>query len=251
MLFIDVQGTLIDDVQKKPISGSIELIEKLNRESIPYVVVTNNTKLESLEFLEYLNSVGLKIPKEKYLDPLMVLNEVLSKKAYVFGHQKFIDILKERYICTSSQDPEAIVVGVKEDYTAFEYSKIIEILLEKRPKLIGMHGTSIYSKGGRRYPGVGAILEMLKFATNREYEVVGKPSRSFYQKALEIIGENDFSKITMISDDLKGDLRGAKDLGMKTVFVLSGKFKSLQELQPLDEVENPDIVLNNIGEFSI
>ena len=49
--FIDVQGTLIDDKEKKPIKGAIEFIEKLNEKKIPYVVVTNNTKLKSDDFV--------------------------------------------------------------------------------------------------------------------------------------------------------------------------------------------------------
>ena len=38
MYFIDVQGTLIDDKDKLPIKGSIEFIDKLNRENIPYII---------------------------------------------------------------------------------------------------------------------------------------------------------------------------------------------------------------------
>jgi NagD protein len=250
MFFIDIQGTLIDDVEKKPISGAIELINYLNNNSIPFIAVTNNTKQESEKFLEYLNSIGLNISKEKYLDPLMVLQEkLLSKKIFAFGHEKFLEILKSRGFETSSNNPDSIVLGVKEDYTHLEYAKIIELLLENRPQLVGMHGTSIYAKNGKRFPGVGAILEMMKFATNSEYSVLGKPSVDFYKKALQILGADDFKKVTMISDDLKGDLKGAKQLGMKTVFVLSGKFKSLEELEPLNEFETPDTVLKNVGEF--
>ncbi len=44
MYLIDVQGTLIDDKHKLPINGAIKFIDNLNYKSIPYVVVTNNTK---------------------------------------------------------------------------------------------------------------------------------------------------------------------------------------------------------------
>lgn len=56
----------------------------------------------------------------------------------------------------------------------------------KATNIIGMHETSTYSKDGKRYPGVGAIMQMIKFATNKEYNVVGKPSFNFYDKAREI-----------------------------------------------------------------
>jgi len=116
-----------------------------------------------------------------------------------------------------------------------------------------MHATAIYAKNGKRYPGVGAILEMLKFATNKEYEIIGKPSLNFYTKALEklknIDKKVDFEDIIIISDDVKGDLVGAKKLGMKTAFVLSGKFKKGDEILPLlKDEEKPDFVFKDIGE---
>lgn len=60
---IDVQGTLIDDVHKKPIEGAIAFIEALNAQKIPFVVVTNNTKVPSLEFHQFLCDLGFTIPK--------------------------------------------------------------------------------------------------------------------------------------------------------------------------------------------
>ena len=106
-----------------------------------------------------------------------------------------------------------------------------------------MHKTSLYIKNNRRYPGLGAILEMLKYATGKDYEVFGKPSREFFEAAKEKIGLN-FDKITIISDDLYGDLLPAKKLGMKSVLVLSGKVKSKKEIS-----KNPDEIYENIEEY--
>lgn len=102
--------------------------------------------------------------------------------------------------------------------------------------LVGMHETSIYAKNSKRYPGVGAILKMLEFATSVSYEVVGKPSEAFYNESLNKLKEQDsnveFSDVIMISDDVKGDLGGAKEMGMKTFFVTSGKYKTESEIVP-------------------
>ena len=65
------------------------------------------------------------------------------------------------------------------------------------------------------------------YSTGASYKAVGKPSMAFYNEALRLINLQKpgvkFSDITIISDDAKGDLVGAKELGMKTVLVLSGK----------------------------
>jgi len=252
MFFIDVQGTLIDDINKQPIDGSIDIINRLNREEIPYIVVTNNTKEESRDFLHYLNSIGFNIPKERYLDPLMVLDKILtSNRLLAFGVDGFLNTLKKRGYDISSDNPTSILLGVKNNYTFEEFSTIIETILKNQSiDLIGMHGTSIYSKGGKRYPGVGAVLEMLKFATGVDYQVVGKPSHLFYREALHMMGENDFKKITMVSDDFKGDLVGAKQLGMKTILVLSGKIKSADEVAKGEELK-PDLITESIARIEI
>jgi NagD protein len=114
-----------------------------------------------------------------------------------------------------------------------------------------MHETSIYAKNNKRYPGVGAILKMLQFATSVEYEVVGKPSDPFYEEALQRISLQKpgakFEDIVMISDDVKGDLGGAKSLGMQTWFVTSGKYKTAQEIVPsLPPHAKPDKIFSDM-----
>ena len=53
----------------------------------------------------------------------------------------------------------------------------------------------------------------------------------------------------MISDDVKGDLGGAKAMGMKTIFVTSGKYKTAKEIVPsLEEQLKPDEILKDLAE---
>jgi len=117
-----------------------------------------------------------------------------------------------------------------------------------------MHETSIYAKNSKRYPGVGAILKMLEFATSCNYEVVGKPSVAFYDEALKRLQLQDpsatFEKVTIISDDVKGDLCGAKEMGMACSFVTSGKYKSAEEILPFIRPElRPDNVYKDMQEI--
>ena len=255
MYFIDVQGTLIDDKNSLPIASAVEFIEELNKKEVPYVVITNNTKQKSDKFLEFLNSLGFKIDKDSFIDPFLVLKESVSfKKIAAFGSEKFISILKEMGYEICQNFPEALFVAATDKYTNQDYAKMIEYLLEGC-ELVGMHATSIYAREGKRYPGCGAILQMLKYATGKDALIVGKPSVKFYEKALEKLRAKNvninFSDVTIISDDAKGDLAGAKKLGMKCVFVLSGKYKNEKEgLSGLSKDEMPDIVIENIGELN-
>jgi len=254
LYFIDVQGTLISDIDKSPIRGSIEFIDKLNEEEIPYMVVTNNTKKDSLKFYQYLQSLGFNFKFESYLDPLMLLESYVEKDSVAaYGAEEFLSTLVSMGYSLEYQNPKTVLVAIKEDFNHDEYANMIDFLLSGA-KLVGMHETSIYAKDKKRYPGVGAILKLLEFSTSVNYDVVGKPSDAFYSKALKLLHaqgtEAPFSDVIMISDDVKGDLEGAKELGMKTIFVTSGKYKSADEIVPfLKEELRPDLIYADMQEI--
>jgi len=251
---IDVQGTLIDDRQKLPIAGSVEFIKELKEQKTPFVLVTNNTKQDSEKFKAYLRNLGYLFDDTQYLDPLMILGTILPPTSVAaYGTSLFLMLLKERGYRFDFKNPKAVLVSIKEDFTNDEYAQMIELALSGA-KLIGMHETSIYAKNGRRYPGVGAILSMVSFATGCEFKVVGKPSLSFYTYALEKLRDQNkdisFEMVEMISDDLVGDLTGAKVLGMKTSLVLSGKISSVKEVETIVE-SGADRVVETIEELKV
>jgi len=247
LYFIDVQGTLISDIDKSPIQGSIEFIDMLNDVKIPYMIITNNTKKASKDFYEYLKSIGFNFEFSYYLDPLMLLNYRIEKQAVAaYGADEFLNVLVKMGYTLDYKNPKTVLVAIKENFSADEYAQMIDFLLSGA-SLVGMHETSIYAKNNKRYPGVGAILKMLEFATSVSYNVVGKPSIPFYEEALKMLRKQnnnaEFSDITIISDDVKGDLGGAKEMGMKTVFVTSGKYKTQEEIVPFLKPElRPDYI---------
>ena len=254
MYFLDIQGTLISDIDKSPIVGSIEFVDMLNETNTPYILVTNNTKKASFEFFTYLQNIGFNITFDKYLDPLMILETHVNKESVAaYGSVEFLNTLINMGYTLDYNTPKTVLVAIKEDYTSDDYVQMIDFLLSGA-SLVGMHETSIYAKNNKRYPGVGAILKLLEFAASKQYSVVGKPSEAFYHEALKYLQRQapsaSFNDITIISDDVKGDLGGAKEMGMKTIFVTSGKYKSAQEIVPfLDEHLKPDLIYSNMQEI--
>lgn len=254
MFFIDVQGTLIDDNSKQPIRGAVAFIDHLNTSNTPYMVITNSTKYLSDDFLAYLNSIGLAIPKEHYLDPLMVLERHIksNEKIAAYGSKAFLDVLSSMGYTLDYTQPDAVLIAIKEDFSNDEYAQMIEFILNGA-RLIGMHETSLYVKNSKRYPGVGAILKMLEFATSCPYTVVGKPSKPFFDEALTRMSKQCenvcFEDIGIISDDMSGDLIGAQELGMRGLFVLSGKYRNRDEILPqLNVNQQPYAVYEDIQE---
>ncbi|EIU9967139.1 HAD-IIA family hydrolase [Campylobacter coli] len=232
MFFLDVQGTLISDADKSLIYGAKELIDFLNTKNIPYVVITNNTK--KINFLEKLRQKGLAIKEDAYIDPFSVLGYILRPcKVAAFGAEEFIQSLEKLGFELDFENPMAVLVASYDDFKFQDFALMMEYAKEG-VQFIAMHESSIYKKEGRLYPGVGSIMAMLQNAIDFKYQVVGKPSTAFYKEALRLLrnyNKNaDFEDIKIISDDLKGDLVQAKELGMKTLLVLSGKISDTKGL---------------------
>lgn len=250
MYFIDVQGTLIDDTDRRPIPGAVEWIAALNAGNIPYLVVTNNTKEASADFLAYLNALGFDIAPSRYLDALMMVERIVPKSAAlaVYGSDAFKRQLARLGYVLDEENPGSLLLSVRPDYDSAAFAQMIE-QLSRGALLFGMHETTLYVHEGKRYPGVGALLKMLSFAASVPYRTVGKPSVFFYREALRrlqvLAPEAAFSRITMISDDYEGDLRGAAALGMHTALVLSGKVRPDDVLVSRLRSEERDVMVYN------
>ncbi len=255
MYFIDVQGTLIDDRAQRPIPGAVAFIEALNRDRIPYLVVTNNTKRSSRDFLAYLQGLGFPIPQEHYLDALMLLEREVPKDGVAaYGSQGFLAHLETLGYVRDYEKPKTVLLSVRPDYGAEDFVQMIGFLADGA-RLAGMHDTTLYATPHGRFPGVGALLRMLAYAASVPFTVVGKPSEAFYGGALRRLRlqcpDAAFSSVTMISDDYAGDLTGAAALGMRTALVLSGKVRPEDALAArLRREESGTVVYNDITEIT-
>ncbi|UCB52754.1 MAG: HAD hydrolase-like protein, partial [Candidatus Zixiibacteriota bacterium] len=113
------------------------------------------------------------------------------------------------------------------------------------------HTNRLYQdEKGELSPSVGPMVKALEYGSQKEAKVFGKPSPEIYRDAvskLNVEAEDYF----MISDDPFSDLTGAKRLGMKTVFVTSGKYKNKLILKSLSEESKPDWVHQSVSEIRI
>lgn len=250
--FIDIQGTLLSDIDKSPIGGSRELLEYLNGKNIPYTLVTNNTKKPSDELMDELHQKGFVFDDERFIDPLMILKDMIKNDSVKpYGSKKFVEVLPQLGLKIDKKNPQAILIASYDKFSSEDFANMIDEVLNGA-KLIGMHATSTYVKHKKRYPGVGAILAMIEYATGiKATNIVGKPSEVFYKSALNILKKQNptlsLSDITMISDDAIGDLVGAKRLDIKTSLVLSGKCKNIEEVGIYKD--KMDRVYNSVDEI--
>ena len=97
-------------------------------------------------------------------------------------------------------------------------------------------------------PSVGALAAAIEYATQSEPVVIGKPSPAYFQQALDELNV-PAPDVLVVSDDPLSDLAGAKRLGMRAAFVLSGKYRDPAVLATIPPDEQPDLMANRIGDL--
>ena len=92
----------------------------------------------------------------------------------------------------------------------------------------------------------GAYVAALEYASGKQAKLVGKPSRQFFEIALEGFGLPPH-QVAMVGDDVENDVGGAQRAGLMGILVQTGKYrKDLVEKSGV----TPDLVVKNLGELA-
>jgi HAD superfamily hydrolase (TIGR01450 family) len=143
-----------------------------------------------------------------------------------------------------------VVVGLAPDALTYDRLNLAFRLLAKKALLVATHrGRTFRASDGGLSLGPGPFVELLERAAQCTSICVGKPSQTYFSSALEHV-ERDLktsilpSECVMVGDDWEDDCLGAKEFGMQSCLVLSGK----TERRSTGGAENV-LVVNDFAEF--
>lgn len=149
------------------------------------------------------------------------------------------------------EETEVVLVGLD---TSLDYQKLkiaTNALVKNKAYLLALHKNRVYKdERGELSPSVGVVVKALEYACQKRAKVFGKPNPAFFREVLKRLKAKP-DDCMMISDDPLSDLLGAKKLGMKTVFVTSGKYKDEEILKTLNNKFQPDLIYQNISQINI
>lgn len=252
-LIFDIEGVLIKDKTFTPVDGALFFFKELKEKNIKYLLASNNTSHDPVGLINSLNNSGFDFSVNELVTCLdMALDELRSRNAescVILALDPVIEFLKAEGINVIENDSaDAVVVGLDLNISYSRYKMAVNALLNDA-EFIALHKNRLYKDIDGKYGiSAGGITKALEYSVGREAFIVGKPSRRFYEKCLEKI-RTEPEHIMFISDDPFSDLIGAKDMGMKTCFALSGKYSSANILTELPDKYQPDIICKNIKEL--
>jgi 4-nitrophenyl phosphatase len=247
-LIIDMDGVLYRG--DKVIEGAKEFVALLQREGVPFLLLTNNSTRTPGQYVVKLAKMGIAVEEGDVLTSAQATALYMGKmappgtKVYLIGEQGLRVALREKGYTFAERGADFVVVGMDRQLT-YEKLKIAALLIRGGAKFIGSNPDKTFPSEEGIIPGNGAILAALEVATGVAPFVVGKPEPAIFDLALARMGVGK-EGAAVIGDRLDTDVLGGRRAGLITILVLSGA-ASRQELE--NSTIKPDLVFKDVGQL--
>jgi HAD superfamily hydrolase (TIGR01458 family) len=249
-ILIDLDGVLYQD--EKVVPGAVEFVEWLQEEQIAHLFVTNTSSRPRKAIHKKLYSLGIKTEPERIFTPVIAasqwLKEYVEGPSALFISPSTMEDLSEVPQLPPDKETGAGSVVVGDLGEGWDYSvmnRAFRLLMEDtKPPLVALGMTRYWRAADGLRLDVAPIIKALEHAVACEAIVVGKPSKAFFNQALQIIGM-PAEKTIMIGDDIVGDVKGAQTAGIRGILVRTGKFRP----SDLEGSIVPHTVLDSIADL--
>ncbi len=268
-LLLDLDGVLV--LQGKAIPGAQEAMAEIDRRGIPYRVVTNTSLVSRPALSTWGKSLGLRIPPDRIMSALScsagyTARTFPGRPLFVIASEDAREEFAGQKLLTAAEADRkgagaaAVVIGDSPDEATYDNLNRAFRLIRGGAQLIAMHKNRWWLTPAGPTLDSGAYVAGLEYAASVKALVLGKPSEDFFREAssalLEEISASSGGRpargdIAMVGDDLWTDVLSAQRLGLRGVFVLSGKHGREELTQAANAGRGggvPDLVAGSMSE---
>jgi HAD superfamily hydrolase (TIGR01458 family) len=250
--FKNVKGILLDldgvvHIGDTPIPGAVETLAFLERRNIPVRFVTNTTTKSPENLHRQMVEMGLPIRAEAILTTHRVAAQYLKRLGRPTCHLLVAEQALSAYegIPTSDTAPEHVVIGdIGERWNYKVLNGVFNMIMEGAG-MIALHKGRYWKTEDGIQMDIGAFVAGLEYVTGKTATVIGKPSPTFFETALELLAV-PMQHAIMIGDDIETDVGGAQAFGIRGVLVKTGKYRKDAVAR---SAVRPEAVLDSIADL--
>ena len=248
-ILLDIDGVL--HVSGEPIDGAAEAVRELRDAGHRLRFVTNNTTRGRSRLVAELRSLGFDVAEDDVETTPLAAGKLLAGLRVLALTMTSIREDLARHVTLVERGADVVLFGgadeTDETQEVFGYRNLNRAFAELRhgARLVCLHKNRWWQTGQGPLLDSGAFVAGLEYAAGVEAEVVGKPSRPYFEGALAAL-DAAAEEATMVGDDVESDVGAAKALGMRGVLVRTGKFR--EETLATAEVE-PDAVIDSVADL--
>ena len=205
-----------------------EAIAALRGEGKSLAFVTNDSRHSPEEYVRKLWSIGIRASLEEVVTAgaaIQYLLAALEPKAgvYVIGSSAiFRHVTEAGHHVVNGTDSatraEMVVVAGHDELSYAELREATQAVLAGAEMIAADRDRTFPAEDGQ-WPGTGAIVAALEYATERDAEIVGKPEPQLMLTALDRLGPGS---ALVVGDKIDADLAAARAAGLDGAIVLTG-----------------------------
>lgn len=251
LLLLDMDGVLVKDKALNPFEDASAFLDFLRDASLHFRILSNNSTRAPEAIVEKLKEKGLFVKEEEFVSPLSLLGDYLRergiKRIFFIGMPAVEEYLKSMgFELLQEEKVDAVVIGQDRELNFKKLKLATSAVFLHSAKIVPVNLTRIVrDDDGLYFPGAGSIALSIAHACNYREGLpnLGKPSKQFIEHATRGLS---WDEVYLVSDDIYTDLIGAKELGIKTIFMTTGKYGE-------DELKKsgfePDLVFHSLREL--
>ncbi len=239
-LLIDLDGVL--RIGNQPAENLREFLEYLKNSRRPACVISNTTMLNAAEIKKYFDNlkIELPIPLITASDATYLYSKSRYKRVAVYCSELVKNMFSEML---DFENPEAVIVGDIGKGWTYEILNDIFRKVRDGADFVAMQKNKFWkTPEDGLLLDAGAFIKAIEYSTNKEATLIGKPSPIYFNTGLKRIGFKPGAKFIMLGDDLETDIKGANDLGAKSILIYTGKtskpYPTESENKPTYEADN-------------
>ena len=267
-LLLDLDGVVV--LKGAALPGAAAAIGELNRRGISYRIVTNTSYVSRASLARFGASIGIDVGADRIMSalsvsaadtarrfpgqPLFVLAAPDAQREFAGQRLLTLDEASK-----AGATAAAVVVGDSPESITFDNLNIAFRLIRGGAELIGMHRNRWWLTADGPTVDSGALVAGLEYAAEVRARIIGKPARSFFIEAAAAVagelatrGERRVvrAELAMVGDDIRTDVQAAQRIGLRGVFVLSGKqdASDLEAATAVRRSRSPDLVAGSLRE---
>ncbi len=232
------------------IAGADRFINRLVREEIPFLFLTNNSQRTRRDVAMKLSRLNIAVSETHIYTCAMSTARFLATQkangtAYVIGEGGLLMALHENGYAVVDHDPDYVVVGEGRTVNLEMLETAVQMILNGAKLIATNLDPNCPTRNGTR-PGAGATVAYLEAATGCHAMNCGKPSPIMMRGARKKLGLAT-SQTVMIGDTMDTDILGGVQMGYQTILVLTGTTSR----EAVDSFSyHPDLILNSIDEIN-
>jgi len=239
-VLIDFDGVI--KIGNELASEAYSFFKYLSKNNIPFCILSNSTLRTSELVSEFLlkKNIVYEIPILTAFDATLEFVKKNYTKVKVYCRDNLIKHFNE---LLDDNNPQAVVIGDIGNKWSYETLNEMFRYVLNGADIVAMHKNKFWKPDDEIILDVGAFVTAIEFASGKEAFVIGKPSKIYFNTALEKLGFNLNNDFIMIGDDLENDVIASQKIGGTGILILTGKTK-LSDIKDL----KPDFIANSLNE---